>query len=147
MGHEPSIISIRGIRITLTSTLLTTRPLGQPEKFGCQFHQSKALAARMKNVIHSFIFYVQTALYVKGRYVCESVCLIDDLFEYAEDENIDRILFAADIEKAFHSVYHNFMFTALTRFGFGNNFVQCNNRLFKKIETMKMCVWGSFNLC
>ena len=26
-GPEPSIISIRGIRVTLTSTLLTTRPL------------------------------------------------------------------------------------------------------------------------
>ena len=31
MGPEPSIISIRGIRITLTSTLLTTRQLGRPE--------------------------------------------------------------------------------------------------------------------
>ena len=43
--------------------------------------------------------------------------------KYAEDENIDGILFAADTEKAFDSVDHNFMFTALKRFGFGNDFV------------------------
>ena len=70
---------------------------------------SKALAAGMKTVIHSLISYDQTA-YVKGRYIGESVCLIDDLLKYAEDENIDGILFAADIEKAFDSVDHNFMF-------------------------------------
>ena len=60
----------------------------------------------MKTVIHSLISYDQTA-YVKGRYIGESVHLIDDLLKYAEDENIDGILFAADIEKAFDWVDHN----------------------------------------
>ena len=49
---------------------------------------SKALAARMKKVIHSLISYDQTA-YVKGRNIGESVRLIDDLLKYAENENID----------------------------------------------------------
>ena len=49
---------------------------------------------------------------------------MDDLLKYAEDENIDGILFAADIEKAFDSVDHNFMFAALKRFRFGNDFVR-----------------------
>ena len=75
---------------------------------------SKALAARMKTVIHSLISYDQTA-YVKGRYIGESVRLIDDLLKHAEDENIDGILFAADIEKAFDSVDHNFMFCGLEK--------------------------------
>ena len=56
----------------------------------------------MKKVNHSLISDDQTA-YVKGRYIGESVRLIDDLLNYAEDENIDGILFAADIEKAFDS--------------------------------------------
>ena len=77
---------------------------------------SKALAARMKTVIQTDN--------VKGRYLGESVNLIDDLLKYAEDENIDGILFAADIEKAFDSVDHNFMFAALKIFGFRNDFVQ-----------------------
>ena len=71
----------------------------------------KALAARMKKVIHSLISYDQTA-YVKGRYIGESVRLIDDLFKYAEDENIDGILLAADIEKAFDSVDHNYKYAS-----------------------------------
>ena len=48
----------------------------------------------MKTVIHSLISYNRTG-YVKRRYIGESVCLIDDLVKYAEDENIDGILFAA----------------------------------------------------
>ena len=84
---------------------------------------SKALAAKMKTVIHSLISYNQTA-YVKVRYIGKSVCLIDDSLKYAEDENIDGILLVADTEKAFDSVDHNFMFAALKRFGFGNDFIQ-----------------------
>ena len=97
---------------------------------------SKALAARMKTVIHSLISYDQTA-YVKGRYIGESVRLIDDLLKYAEDEKLDGILFAADIEKAFDLVYHNFMFAALKRFGFANDFVRWIKTTFKKIS--KLC--------
>ena len=77
----------------------------------------------MKKVIHSLISYNQTA-YVKGRYIGESVRLIDDLFKYAENENIDGILFAADIEKAFDSVDHNFIYVSLKKFEFGKDFVQ-----------------------
>ena len=109
---------------------------------------SKALAARMKTVIHRLISYYQTA-YVKGRYIGESVCLIDDLLRYAEDDNNDGILFAADIEKAFDSVDHNFMFAALKRFGFGNDFLLWIKTIFKKSQS---CVinngtsTGYFNL-
>ena len=98
---------------------------------------SKALATRMKTVIHSLISYDQTA-HVKGRYIGEFVCLIDDLLKYAEDENIDRILFAADIEKAFDSVDHDFMFAALKRFGFGNDFVRWIKTIFKKSQSCVM---------
>ena len=84
---------------------------------------SKALAVRMKKVIHILISYDQTA-YIKGRYIGESVRLIDDLLKYAENENIDGMLFAADIEKAFDSVDHNFIYGSLKKFGFGKDFVQ-----------------------
>ena len=77
---------------------------------------SRALAVRMKTVIHSLISDDQT-IYVKGRYIGESVRPTDDLLKYAEDENIDEVLFAADIEKAFDSVDHNLMFVALKRLG------------------------------
>ena len=77
---------------------------------------SKVLAFGLRKVIHKVIHYDQTA-YVKGRYIGESVRLIDDLLAYVENENLDGILFAADIEKAFDSVEHNFIFASLKKFG------------------------------
>ena len=102
----------------------------------------------MKTVIHSLISYNRTA-YVKGRYIGESVRLINDLVKYAEDENIDGILFVADIEKAFDSVDHKFMFAALKRFGFGNDFFQWIITIFKKSQSCVMnngTSTGYFNL-
>ena len=91
----------------------------------------------MKKVIHSLISYDQTA-YVKGGYIGESVCLIDDLLKYAENENIDGILFAADIEKAFDSVDHNFIYASLKMCGFGKDFVQWIKTLFKNSQSCVM---------
>ena len=48
----------------------------------------------MKKVLPSIIHNDQTA-YVKGRYIGESVRLIDDLLKFAEEENLDGMLFAA----------------------------------------------------
>ena len=84
---------------------------------------SKALVLRMRKVIPSIINYDQTA-YVKGRLIGESIRLIDDTLYHAEHENLDGILFAVDMEKAFYSLEHNFIFATLTRFGFGEDFVQ-----------------------
>ena len=61
--------------------------------------RSKALALRMKDVIPNMINYDQTE-YVKNRFIGESIRLIDDLLYHTEQENLDGILFAADMEKA-----------------------------------------------
>ena len=63
-------------------------------------------------------------MYVKSRYIGESVRLIDDLLAYAENENLDGILFTADVEKEFGSVEHNFIFTSLKSLGFGEDFIR-----------------------
>ena len=36
---------------------------------------------------------------MKIRYIWELICLVDNLLQYAEEENSDGILFKADIEK------------------------------------------------
>ena len=46
----------------------------------------------------------------KGRFICESIGLRDYILYHTEQENIDGVPFAADIEKAFDSVEHNFIF-------------------------------------
>ena len=83
----------------------------------------KALASRMTKVIPNIINYDQTA-YVKHRFARESARFIDDLPFHIDQENLDGILFAADMEKAFESLEHNFIFTTLEKFGFGDDFIQ-----------------------
>ena len=48
--------------------------------------------------MHILIHHNQTA-YVKSRFIGESICLIDDILEYADDNDIPGILFSADFEK------------------------------------------------
>ena len=84
---------------------------------------SKAFSFRLKKVISNLIHYDQTAC-IKGRFIGESIRLIDDILYHTEQKNIDGVLFAADIEKAFDSVEHCFIFAVLKKFGFGDDFIQ-----------------------
>ena len=45
----------------------------------------------------------QTA-YVQGRYIGESIRLVDDILEYTEENSFEGVLFSADFEKAFDSI-------------------------------------------
>ena len=73
---------------------------------------SKALANRLKAVIHNLISVYQTA-YIKGRFTGESIRVINDLMEHIDREDEEGILFSTDIEKAFDSGDHNFLFATL----------------------------------
>ena len=73
---------------------------------------SKALALRIKLVLKNVICHDQTA-YIKGRYIRESIRLMQDIIEYVDLEEEEAILFSTDIEKAFDSVNHNFIFAKI----------------------------------
>ena len=77
----------------------------------------------MRKVLLSLIYYDQTA-YVKGRYIGESIRLTDDLLIYAEEKIVMEFCLQPDIEKAFDSVDHNFIFATLNKFDFGSDFIQ-----------------------
>ena len=98
---------------------------------------SKALSFRLKQVLPNLINYDQTA-YMKGRFINESIRLIDNILYHTEQENIDGILFAADIEKAFDSVEHNFIFASLKRFGFGVEFIEWIRTLLFNVSSCVM---------
>ena len=70
---------------------------------------SKALANRLKVVIDNMISLDHTA-YIEGRFIGESIRVIKDLIEHSDREAEEGILFSTDIEKAFDSVDHNFLF-------------------------------------
>ena len=61
---------------------------------------SECLALRIRNILSSLIHSDQTA-YVKGRYIGESVQLINDILHNTESNDIEAFLSSADFEKAF----------------------------------------------
>ena len=60
---------------------------------------------------------------LKGRFIGESIRVINDLIEHIEREGDEGILFSTDIEKAFDSVDHTFLFSTLEKLGFGFEFI------------------------
>ena len=73
---------------------------------------SKALANRVRKVIPKLIAVDQTA-YVKGRFIGESIRVINDLIEHIEREGDE-----------FDSADHTFLFSTLEKFGFGFDFIK-----------------------
>ena len=92
---------------------------------------------RAKNVIPHLVNCDQTA-YVEGRNTGESITLIDDPMGYTKQGNLDGLIFAADIEKAFDSVDHNFISASLEKYGFGPNFIQWTKTLLANNESCVM---------
>ena len=81
------------------------------------------LAERLKKVLSSLIFKNQTA-YVKGRFINEGGRLISDILEISDNLKIKGFLVTVDIKKAFYSVNHVFLITALEKYGFKEDFVK-----------------------
>ena len=77
----------------------------------------------MKEVLPKIIKNDQTA-YVANRFLGESVRLISDVLDITKTLNIDGYLMTVDIQKAFDSVDHNFMYACLKRFGFDERFIK-----------------------
>ena len=84
---------------------------------------SKVLSSRMRNVLASIANCDQTT-YEKGRYIGESIRLINDILEYTEENNFEGLLFSVDFEKAFDSIEHPFILSTLESFGFGSQFIK-----------------------
>ena len=109
---------------------------------------SKVLATGLEKVISFLVTSDQTA-YIPGRFIGESVSLISDILDHTDAAQLEGYIFAADIEKAFDSVDHNFIIGALEAYGFGPNFVQWVKTL---LYDQKSCVMnnghstGYFNL-
>ena len=84
---------------------------------------SKTLAERLKKVLPFLIDPGQTA-YVNGRFLGQSGRLIGDIIETCNLEKLEGHLVAIDFKKAFDSLNHNFLITALEHYGFGNDFIE-----------------------
>jgi len=82
---------------------------------------SKLLANRLKSVIGTVV-HVDQSYCIPGRSISDNIFLIRDLIDCGLKEDGVGLLFL-DIEKAFDSVDHTYMFHVLQKFGFGEKFI------------------------
>ena len=61
--------------------------------------------------------------------------LISDILESSKTLNIEGLMLTIDIEKAFDSVDHNFLYAVLEKFGFNGNFLCWTKVLMKEQES------------
>ena len=95
---------------------------------------SKALANRIKKYLPFLISSNQTA-YVEGRFISEGGRLFSDILQVTDFLNIRGLVVTVDIQKAFDSLNHLFLITALKKFGFGNKFIKWIQILLKNQES------------
>ena len=95
---------------------------------------SKALANRIKKYLPFLISSNQTA-YVEGRFISEGGRLFSDILQVTDFLNIRGLVVTVDIQKAFDSVNHLFLITALKKFGFGKEFIKWIQILLKNQES------------
>ena len=84
---------------------------------------AKTMANRLKLVLNDLIHEDQKG-FMKGRNIGCNIRTIIDLIEYSEVKDIPGSIVLLDIEKAFDTVEHNFLFEVLNRFNLGDNFIR-----------------------
>ena len=84
---------------------------------------ANCFANRLKRFMHGLIHSDQSG-FLKGRNISSNVRLIFDIIEYTQTNEIPGALLLLDIEKAFDSVDHDFLFHALKCFNFGPKFIE-----------------------
>ena len=94
---------------------------------------TKLLAIRLKFVLPSIIHQTQTAVY--GRRIGDTVHLIRDIIDLANQNDEEAALLFLDQEKAFDRVNHEFLFSALQTYGFGVNFINWIKLLYSNAST------------
>ena len=90
---------------------------------------AKCIANRLKRSLHYLIHPDQSG-FMKGRNIRHNIRLILDMIEYTDLTDTPGLILLLDIEKAFDSVSHNFLFQTLEHFNFGNNFINSIKTLY-----------------
>ena len=80
------------------------------------------MANRMMQVLHELIAEDQTGS-IRGRYIGTNLRTVDDVIQYCEIYKLSGIIMALDFQNAFNTVELHFVYEALRKFNFGNNFM------------------------
>ena len=94
---------------------------------------TKLLSIRLNKVLPTIIHESQTAVY--GRQIGNSVHLVRDIIDYANNNDEGAALLFLDQEKAFDRVSHTVLFDALRAYGFGDYFIHWIQLLYSNAYT------------
>ena len=83
---------------------------------------AKTFANRLQKCL-SYLIHSDQSGFLKGRNIGSNVRLIIDILEYTDAKDIPGAILLLDIQKAFHSVSHEFLFRVLKRFNFSGKFI------------------------
>ena len=86
---------------------------------------AKSIATRLKKILPYLINNDQTG-FLKGRFIGENIRLINSVIDYAEEQNIPRLLFFVDFEKAFDTLEWTFVEKTLSFYNFGESIKSWN---------------------
>ena len=103
-------------------------------------------AERIQNVIAEIINTDQSG-YIRGRYIGCNVRNIIDIYDFTETCNIGGAMISIDLEKAFDTLEHDFIYKALEKFNFGLQFISWMKIFYAQPEfRVKNNGWISHNV-
>ena len=94
----------------------------------------KVLATRLKYKLPGIIHETQTAVY--GRKIDQTLHIIQDLIDLANNENEQAAFIFLDQEKAFDRVDHDFLFKVMKNFGIGDIFISWVKTIYANATAM-----------
>ena len=94
---------------------------------------TKALTNRLKKVLHSLIHFTQTA--VDGRKIDNTIHMLRDFIQLANNENLASAYIFLDQEKAFDRVNHEFLYKTMKTFGIGPAFIHWIRQIYSNATT------------
>lgn len=104
---------------TLTQGLFTLIPKTKKDVLNHDYKvPAITFAKRLKPVLDPIIDESQSG-FMNNRHISNNIKLVLDLLDYSDVISDDRWILFLDFYKAFDSVEHQFIFSALEKFGFG----------------------------
>jgi hypothetical protein len=94
---------------------------------------TKAYALRLAQIADTIIHPNQTA-YVPGRSVMDNLRTIKEIARNNGENTDEALIISLDAKKAFDSVGHNYIRTALRKYGFGEGFINVFNTLYTDLK-------------
>ena len=79
---------------------------------------AKTIARKIEPILPTIIHSDQTG-FIKGRYICQNVRLLNDIMEYMDINKLPGIFLFIDFKKAFDSLEWSFIHNSLEFFNFG----------------------------